>query len=126
MILKKIVLQSNFRDDFLQFAEEKKKKGSYKYINRYVLLNTFQYFLKHKLTVQEDGTIYWFKEDEKVIENYGYVGFSGGIMDDEVTMIQNLFNELYNQAEWIAKSLKSSLDYKDVIIETIQIISMNE
>lgn len=75
------------------------------YLTESILSKTFDFFVDNVLTVKDNGEIFWYAGDEKVIESSGYSGGDSGYRDGEEGMIDNILHEVYCKAEWVARSL---------------------
>jgi len=109
----KLILQNNQKEDFLKYAYNRMNRSShiknYDHVTASILEKTFDFFVRHKLTVENNGKIYWYRNGKKQIESDVY---SKRYKDDMEIMIDNLFHEVFCQAEWLARGLRDG--YSDV------------
>ena len=105
----KLTLQENYRQEFIDYTKNRMQKSSniklYSYLTNSILNNTFTFFLEHRLTVEANAKSYWYQSGKKQIESYGYSGHSVNDRDDVEGIKDNLFNEVFCKAEWVARSL---------------------
>jgi len=72
----------------------------------------FIYFTDHKLTSQEDGSTFYVLNKRREYKSLGYSGKDIGTIINNEQMLDNLFHEIFCEAEWIARSTKDG--YEDV------------
>lgn len=105
----KLTLQENQMNTFIEYAYNRIGKNAnvkdYNHITKSILENTFDFYLKHKLTVEDNAKSYWYNNGKKEIECYGYSGYSINERDDITGIIENLYHEIFCKAEWIARSI---------------------
>lgn len=104
--MKKITLQTDQKQGFLDYTRERISKSTknYNHLTTSILTKTYDYFVDHSLTAQENGATYWKHNNKKQIESYGYSGYSKNDIDDFEAMEENLYHEVFCKAEWIARS----------------------
>lgn len=118
--MKKIKLQENQKQDFLSYSKNRIGKCStknYHHLNESILEKTFDFMIKHKLTVEENARSYYFMSNRKEMLCYGYSGISINERDNIEGMIENLYHEAFCKAEWIARSAREG--YQNIVKETI-------
>lgn len=116
--MKKLILTENMRSEFLEYAINRKNKNNYNYLTESILNNTFTFFLDHKLTVEANAKSYWYKNNKREIESFGYSGIDINFRDNIEGMKDNLYHEVFCKAEWIARSIKETW-YSETVKETI-------
>jgi hypothetical protein len=110
----KLTLQDSQKEEFMNYVNDRIKKSSlnYNYITQSIITNTFNFFVKHRLTVEENARSYWYNQSKKEIECYGYSGYSTNDKDNIEEIKDNLFHEVFCKAEWMSRSIKEG--YSDV------------
>ena len=124
--MKKIKLNENMKAAFLKYSNARKNHDinhSYNYLNNDILLKTFDYMLKHRLTVEENAKTYIYKNNKRDMLCCGYSGSDINCRDDESEMVDNLFHEILCKAEWIARSKIQS--YTLIVKQDIGTINYN-
>ena len=124
--MKNIKLCESMKNDFLEYAiyrRDHNKYYSFKYLTKEILTKTFEYMLKHKLTVAENSKSWVCKNGKQEILCYGYSGPDINCRDDKEGMIENLFHEIWCKAEWIARSKIQS--YTLIVKQDIGTINYN-
>jgi hypothetical protein len=106
----KLTLQENQKEEFINYSYDRingcNHIKDYSHITKSILSNTFDFFLKHRLTVEANAKSYWYNNSKKEIECYGYSGYSINERDNEEGIIQNLYHEIFCKAEWLARGIK--------------------
>jgi hypothetical protein len=104
--MKKLTLLENDRQEFIDYAKNRINKSikPLNYLTNNILHNTFTFFVNHKLTVEANARSYWYKNNKKEIECFGYSGRDINFRDDEEGIRDNLYHEIFCKAEWIARS----------------------
>lgn len=114
-------LTEDMKPDFMCYAIERRDKQPLdrhlNYLTEAILSSTFDYFVKHKLTVHDNAKSYWYKGGERQDECLGYSGSDVGFRDDMDGIVNNLFHEVWCKAEWIARGKGSW--YEDVCKQAI-------
>lgn len=114
--MKKITLQSDKKQEFIDYARSRISRcnhvKSYNHLTNNILNNSFDFFVKNRLTVENNGKSYWYRSNKKEWLSYGYSGHSKGELDDSEAMTNNLYHEIFCQAEWIGRSKKEG--YEDI------------
>ena len=110
--MKKLTLTEEYREEFMNYSKDRMTRCSHKNYNHLtseILNNTFSFLVKSKLTATNKGAIYWYKNNKKMFEAYGYN--DKNIIDTKEQMQENLFHEVFCMAEWLARSLIESYAY---------------
>jgi len=105
----KLILQNNQKEDFLKYAYNRIYRSShiknYNHVTKSILEKTFEFFVRHKLTIDNDK-VYWCRNGKRQIEGEKI------LVDNIETATDNLFHEVFCQAEWLARGLRDG--YADV------------
>lgn len=109
------------KPDFMVYAVERRdiqlRNRNMNYLTNKILSLTFDFFVRHRLTVHDNAQSYWFKGNKRQDECLGYSGTSIGERDDTNGIIKNLFHEVWCKAEWIARSRRDG--YENICEQTI-------
>lgn len=112
----KKILDESMKPAFMRYAIERRNNHPIDmpltYLTDKIFDRTFDYFVRHKLTIEANAKSYWYKSGEKQIECYGYSGRDINFRDDEDGIINNLFHEVWCKAEWAARG--KGKEYEDV------------
>lgn len=124
----KIRLSEDMKPDFMKYAVDRKSRQpldrNMNYLTNEVLSRTFDFFVRHELTVHDNAQSYWYRDGERQDECLGYSGYSINERDDTDGIIDNLFHEVWCKAEWIARSRRDG--YIDVCKQIIGVTEFNE
>lgn len=111
--MKKLTLTEDYREEFVNYSKNRITRCShiknYNHLTNKILNNTFTFLVKSKLTVTNKGIIYWYKNNEKIFEAYGYS--DKNIIDTKEQIQENLYHEVFCMAEWLARSLTEGYAY---------------
>lgn len=124
----KMQLSEDMKPDFMIYAVERRDKQpldrNMNYLTNEILSRTFDFFVRHRLTVHDNAQSYWFKGKERQDECLGYSGTSIGERDDINGIIENLLHEVWCKAEWIARSRRDG--YEDVCKQSVGVSEYNK
>lgn len=103
----KCKLTEDIKPDFMYYAIGRRNRQpldrNMNYLTDEILSRTFDFFVRHKLTVHDNAQSYWYKGGERQDECFGYSSYSINDRDDMDGIIDNLFHEVWCKAEWIAR-----------------------
>lgn len=96
------------RSEIIEEMKSRRENSSKptEYVTDAILEGVFDWFLKRKLTVQENAASWWYRNGKKEMECYGYSGYSINNRDDLDGMMWNMAHEIWCKAEWLARGLK--------------------
>lgn len=100
-----VKLVAGMKTDFMEYAMDRKVRNEatgrmMNYLTAETLERVFDFFVAHKLTADEKGRTYYTQTRREYL-SCGYSGYSEGDSVEEMT--ENLFHDVWCQAEWFAR-----------------------